>query len=65
MIVRNSGINITINVPLILKVQDIILFRLQNIHIMGISRGFSRGPRPFLPLNCPERSEGLFWGKKG
>jgi hypothetical protein len=32
-----------------------LLFRGQNIHLC-MSRDFSRGPRLFWPLNCPERS---------
>jgi hypothetical protein len=28
------------------------------------SRGFSRGPKLFLPLNCPEHNEGQIWGQK-
>ncbi len=35
-------------------------FRGKN-YIMGLFRGIFCGPR----LNCPERSEGQFWGEKG
>jgi hypothetical protein len=35
--------------------------KLHNGPFQGIFRG---GPRLFWPLNCPERSEGQFWGQK-
>ncbi len=36
----------------------------QNIS-WGISWGFSRGPRPFWPQNCPLLCSGQFRGQKG
>jgi hypothetical protein len=51
--------------PLILKVQKIIFFRMgQNIS-WGISWDFPRGPRPFLPQNCPSLYSGQVRGQKG
>jgi hypothetical protein len=47
----------------ILKVWDIFFSRAK--HKMGHFLGFFKGAETFLTLNCPEHSEGQFWGQKG
>ncbi len=56
------GINY-INVPLNLKVQEVIFFagKTHNEHF----EGFSEWAKTFLTLNCTEHSGGKFWGQKG
>ena len=54
---------LTINAPLILKMRDIIFFLRAN-YIMGHFKGYFEGAKTFLTPNCPERSEGQFWGQK-
>ncbi len=54
---------ITINVPLIMKMREIIFFAGKLLYepFLGIFWG---GQDFFDPLNCPEHSKGQFWGQK-
>ncbi len=41
-----------------------LFFFYGQITLWAILRDILREPRLFWPLNCPERSEGQFWGQK-
>ncbi len=56
---EQNGNVVTINVPLILKMQEIIF--LQANYFMCHFKGYFAGDKTFLALNCPESS--MIWSR--